>query len=158
MGSPVQDLTRLPLCPPTVDTSSHVSTIQCCMGHDSTSPDRYSRRNAAASLLSFPFQHLAKWHIVGSQKIVASESKKNYLNPTESWFSMGKAFDVSAKGLSYQGWVIYALYDLSGFMYQVSPLHSASLIKKMNSILDLCPPEKSLPGKVVNAVNYLPSC
>lgn len=70
----------------------------------------------------------------------------------------GEKHPMWASRISYQDQVINKLYDSSGFVYQVSPLHSASLIKKMNSILALCPPESSLPGRGVNVVNCLPSC
>lgn len=42
-------------------------------------------------------------------------------------------------------------------MQWVSPLHSASLTKKMNSIPTPCAPESSLLGKVVNVANDPPS-
>lgn len=61
-------------------------------------------------------------------------------------------------GASCQAQVIYKSYDSSGFVYQVSPPHSAPLIKKTNSTLALCPPQSSMPGRGANAVNYLPSC
>lgn len=83
---------------------------------------------------------------------------QSYLNFAGKLPSKRAASCVSTLGFFYHSHMIYEVYDLSGSVYQVSPLYSASLIKKMNLILDLCPPDSSLPGEVVNAVNYLPSC
>lgn len=127
-----------------------------CSATLSLQTDYSHRRGVPATLYIFSLD-TQQSGMTGSQNPSRMRTTQLFSSPWKPTVQ-GESARWEHLGASCQAQVIYKSYDSSGFVYQVSPPHSAPLIKKTNSILALCPPQSSMPGRGANAVNYLPSC